>query len=53
MNLCFFWCELMFSVDHKTFNMADRGSYVCIYGGKLNGDIIINQSSTSEYKGEQ
>ena len=21
--------------------MADRGSYACIYGGKINGDIII------------
>ena len=22
-------------VHHQTFNMADRGSYACIYGGKL------------------
>ena len=23
----------------QTFNKADRGSYACIYGGKINGDI--------------
>ena len=43
-------------LDLGTFNMADRGSYACIYGGKINGDIIIiiiiNQPTnqpTSEY----
>ena len=30
----------------QTFNMTVRGSYACIYGGKINGD---NQSS-SEYR---
>ena len=26
----------------QTFNMTVRGSYACIYGGKINGDIINN-----------
>ena len=39
--------------NRMTFNMADRGSYVCMYyGGKINGEInesMNHQSSTSEY----
>ena len=27
----------------QTFNKADRGSYACIYGGKINGET--NQST--------
>ena len=35
----------------QTFNKADRGSYACIYRGKINGETnqSINQQSTSKY----
>ena len=29
---------IFFLLDLRTFNMADRGSYACIYGGRINGD---------------
>ena len=33
--------SIFFLLDLRTFNMADRGSYACIYGGEISGDIII------------
>ena len=32
----------------QTFNKADRGSYACIYGSKINGDIDQQQPMTND-----
>ena len=34
---------IFFLLDLRTFNMADRGSYACLYGGKINGDTNHHQ----------